>query len=326
MWLTLINPSSVAVAVLAIASLIACGTGEAVGFVQVSAGARHTCGLRSDGTVVCWGSDEYRQLQAPSNERFTAIDAGGIYTCGLRSDGTAVCWGFTTHSGEDLAKIGSPHYSAPFPPEEERFTKIAAGGDQTCGIRQEGRVICWDIRSKLSPFGTEEIVDISVGAQQVCGLPLDSRVLCEPFSLLAPSEEERFGAISMGAIHSCGLTLDGRAFCEGVDMAGQLSPPEEGPFSAIVSGVYHPCALTTDGAVLCWGFDLKRAAEFDDPGMGVNAVGMEFLFDTHRSEPPEDERFKTIDAGYWHTCGLRQDGGVSCWGYDHQGQASPPSD
>ena len=234
--------------------------------------------------------------------------------------------GFTTHSGEDLAKIGSPHYSAPFPPEEERFTKIAAGGDQTCGIRQEGRVICWDIRSKLSPFGTEEIVDISVGAQQVCGLTLDSRVLCEPFSLLAPSEEERFGAISMGAIHSCGLTLDGTAFCEGVDMAGQLSPPEEGPFSAIVSGVYHTCALTTDGAVLCWGFDLKRAAEFDDPGMGVNAVGMEFLFDTHRSEPPEDERFKTIDAGYWHTCGLRQDGGVSCWGYGHQGQASPPSD
>ena len=93
MWLTLINPSSVSVAVLAIASLMACGTGEAVGFVQVSAGAHHTCGLRSDGTVVCWGSDEYRQLQAPSNERFTAIDAGAHHTCGLRSDGTAVCWG-----------------------------------------------------------------------------------------------------------------------------------------------------------------------------------------------------------------------------------------
>ena len=169
MWLTLINPSSVSVAVLAIASLMACGTGEAVGFVQVSAGVRHTCGLRSDGTVVCWGSDEYRQLQAPSNERFTAIDAGGIYTCGLRSDGTSVCWGHVYELSEDLPDGWHERYKQPFPPEDERFTRISAGGFHICGIRTEGGVVCWDIRSHFSPFGMEHVVEISAGGSQVCG-------------------------------------------------------------------------------------------------------------------------------------------------------------
>ena len=54
-------------------------------FVQVS--GAHTCALRADGSVVCWGDDEFGQLRAPADERFTAIAAGGSHTCGLRLGG-----------------------------------------------------------------------------------------------------------------------------------------------------------------------------------------------------------------------------------------------
>lgn len=103
-----------------------------------------------------------------------------------------------------------------------------------------------------------------------------------------------------------------------------VSPPEDGPFSGIATGAHHTCGLRSDETVVCWGYDLEKAARIDGTDTGVNAPGMEFLFNTRRSEPPEGERFTAITAGSFHTCGLRQDGGVSCWGYDNHGQASPP--
>ena len=35
------------------------------GFISVSAGAYHTCGVWTNGTVDCWGSDEYGRATAP---------------------------------------------------------------------------------------------------------------------------------------------------------------------------------------------------------------------------------------------------------------------
>ena len=38
-------------------------------FVSISSGGDHTCGLRNDGSVFCWGANIRRTL--PENERFT---------------------------------------------------------------------------------------------------------------------------------------------------------------------------------------------------------------------------------------------------------------
>ena len=34
--------------------------------------------------------------------------------------------------------------------------------------------------------------------------------------------------------------------------------------------------------------------------------------------------FQSVSAGGEHTCGLRADGSVECWGRDDAGQSSPP--
>jgi hypothetical protein len=73
--------------------------------VQLVAGTNHFCARRVDGTVWCWGHNEYGQLgdgtredasvAAPVKKLVDADDlaAGGDRTCAHRSKGVIVCWG-----------------------------------------------------------------------------------------------------------------------------------------------------------------------------------------------------------------------------------------
>lgn len=45
------------------------------GFVALAIGGFHSCGLRADGSVLCWGLNEWGELDAPSGS-FTAVGAG----------------------------------------------------------------------------------------------------------------------------------------------------------------------------------------------------------------------------------------------------------
>ena len=63
-------------------------------FTQVSTGQLHACALRlEDGQPLCWGNNADGQAQPPANERFIHLVSGDYHTCGLRADHSAVCWG-----------------------------------------------------------------------------------------------------------------------------------------------------------------------------------------------------------------------------------------
>ena len=66
-----------------------------VGFLAVSAGVGHTCGIREDiGEAACWGNDNEEQSTPPLGVGFLAVSAGGAHTCGIRKDTEeASCWG-----------------------------------------------------------------------------------------------------------------------------------------------------------------------------------------------------------------------------------------
>jgi Regulator of Chromosome Condensation (RCC1) repeat protein len=64
------------------------------GFTQVSVSQVHACGL-SNGLATCWGlggSSKLRPRQPPDG-LFTSIHVDDDSSCGLRPDGTLVCWG-----------------------------------------------------------------------------------------------------------------------------------------------------------------------------------------------------------------------------------------
>ncbi len=75
--------------------------------VGVSAGFSHSCGVRSDGSLWCWGANGYGQLgngttggqsiptRVGDAASWVGVSAGFSHSCGVRSDGSLWCWGPT---------------------------------------------------------------------------------------------------------------------------------------------------------------------------------------------------------------------------------------
>ena len=60
-------------------------------FSAVSAGAYHSCGLRENGQVECWGYTFDGQAQPPAGKQI-AVSAGYDYACALSEAGEISCW------------------------------------------------------------------------------------------------------------------------------------------------------------------------------------------------------------------------------------------
>src|SRR5262249_52066144 len=118
--------------------------------VALTAGERHSCALRSDGTAWCWGRNRSGELGDGTTEdrtapvqvaagatRFSAIAAGIDHTCAVAQDGTVWCWGSNasgqrggTPDGAGLAQLtGLDHATA-----------IAAGAAHSCARLGGGAV------------------------------------------------------------------------------------------------------------------------------------------------------------------------------------------
>ena len=65
--------------------------------IAVSSGGRHSCALhKTAGSILCWGDNEHGQASPPTTGTYTAIASGETHTCAIRSDGNVVCWGSIT--------------------------------------------------------------------------------------------------------------------------------------------------------------------------------------------------------------------------------------
>lgn len=74
-------------------------------FIKVACGEHHAMALRSDGTIVSWGTDEGGNpnrisnlvTDSPAGNDFIDIDCFGRNAMALKSDGTVVVWGDNSH-------------------------------------------------------------------------------------------------------------------------------------------------------------------------------------------------------------------------------------
>ena len=63
---------------------------------QSQQASRHTCAVRSDGQLVCFGLSDFGQRDVPTDlGAVVAVSAGDGHTCAVRSDGQLVCFGLS---------------------------------------------------------------------------------------------------------------------------------------------------------------------------------------------------------------------------------------
>ena len=178
-------------------------------FKAVAAGGNHSCGLRSDNTVVCWGDNRDGRTDAPAGT-FKAVAAGGNHSCGLRSDNTVVCWGDNFH-GQTDAPAGT-------------FNALAAGNVHSCGLLSDNTITCWGYNGfgrADPPAGSFKAV--AAGVRHGCGLRSDNTVVCwgDDEAGITDAPDGEFRAIAAGGAHTCGLRSNNIMACWGDNRGGQ---------------------------------------------------------------------------------------------------------
>ena len=212
-------------------------------FRAVSAGVAHTCAIRTNDEIACWGSNDNRETDAPPG-RFTAVSAGDDHTCAIRINDEIACWGSNDNRETDA------------PPG--RFTAVSAGDDHTCAIRTNGAIACWGLHG-LDNFSMDSYTALSTSRNTTCAIRTNGAIVCWGFSsdgvhavINAATPAGSFRAISLGWDHTCAIRTNGAIACWGSYNNGETDPPP-GSFTAVSAGSHHTCGLRDDGVILCWG-------------------------------------------------------------------------
>ena len=257
----------------------------------LAVGDYHTVGLRSDGTVVATGWNNYSQCDVDSWSDMVAVDTGTYHTVGLRSDGTVVATGLNLGG---LCNVNS----------WSDIVAVAAGNDHTVGLRSDGTVVAtgWNDDGQCDVDSWTDIVAVAAGSLHTVGLRSDGTVVATGSNYYGQCDVDSWTdivAVAPGIWHTVGLRNNGAVVAKGLNVHGQCSVVNWTDIAAVAVGHLHTVGLRSDGTVLAAGLN-------DDGQCDVNSW----------------TNIVAVAAGYYQTAGLRSDGTVVATGDNEYGQCN----
>jgi alpha-tubulin suppressor-like RCC1 family protein len=312
------------------------GPGEA--WAIACAASRHTCAVTTAGRVACWGSGDsgrlglgpaYDDVGALANaplflagiDDVTHIECQDQFTCALHADRTLSCWG---SNGEGQLGNNSDGASKNVPSKVPTLSGVVAmtvGEGHACALLDTQRPWCWGRNS-------DRQLSITRGPN-----------VDEPFLVF----DEDTLAVAAGQTHTCLITAArelrcwGRQYMEngenGQDQGVAADEPTQVNGSSVHTwGALAPsqrpfsCAVTSDNFGYCWGNGedgqlgndvlIENDSASSNPGRRYT---IQRVLETDATVPSVGS-WRTLAPGGYHTCGLKLDNSLWCWGKNEFGQ------
>lgn len=318
-----------------------------VGFQSINAGANFTCGILTDGRLVCWGVNERGRngtgipaasplptaVAVPSPVR--SVSAGGEHGCALTTNGELWCWGRNLEAQLGLGSAQPADSPAPVRVADvPELREIEVGHhDFTCGLTADSVAVCWG-HNDTGQLGRGTVTRAESTVVAVPGAP-------------------KFASLSASAyFHACGLTSGGEAWCWGRPwafgdtssvMLGAVRAIPDSRFRALTAegrNVGRTCGIVESGGALCvrhtpstpgYREPLPGSANLTSISAsgsesyvvcGLTGDGEVLCWPNPTAEPTRPApglEVATIDVGFFHACGVTTRGGAYCWGSGYLG-------
>ncbi len=211
--------------------------------VQVDAGFSYSVALKSNGTVVVWGTPTFSWAGTnypispapPTATNVISISAGEYHCLALRNDGTVIGWGYNVQGQAT-------------PPPLTNVVAIAAGGLHSLALKADGRVVGWgnNAQGQSTP----------------------------------PNTLSNVVAIAAGENHSLAVKQDGTVVAWGWDYYGQCDVPSGlHGVKSVAADNYQSLALKNDGTIVQWGYDEGPSFNIPPPtNFSAAAVSQDALY------------------------------------------------
>jgi alpha-tubulin suppressor-like RCC1 family protein len=290
-------------------------------WIAVATGVAHTCALKQDGSVWCFGANTFGQLgqgtQASSAvplpvvlpAKAVQLSSEANTVCVVLEDGALYCWGRNfegniglgdQHPGVDqLLPIRSGTASD--------WSAIGTGDGHTCGVRAPGSLFCWG-RNSASNLGLGQTVDVQLRSATRVGTQQD------------------WSFVASGQDGSCAIGAAGSLFCWGGNGSGNLglgdrelrqaptllaAPSAAGGWRSVSIDTFHACAVSLAGDLYCWGRNIEGQLGTGD---------LDDRLEPARINQGDGQGYESAVVGRFSSCAVTTDSHILCSGENVSGQ------
>lgn len=206
-----------------------------------------------------------------------------------------------SYTVQGTSPVTSPHSGQLIVNVSDGATAVSSGGQVTCATDGGGGATCW---------GANQFGQLGNGTTKASTAPV-------------AVAGTGWQSISTSGATTCGIKTDGSLWCWGLNNFAQLGTGKSGPqkkpmlvapgttWADVSTSWFNTCAISTSRELYCWGQNIRGAA-----GIGRTSRMVA------RPTPVGSGGGGWLDVstGGWHTCGVRADGTLWCWGQNTMGQ------
>ncbi len=263
--------------------------------------SNNTCAVRSDSTLFCWGGMESSSIFEDSSKMIAygkgwkSVFTGENDICATKDDDSLYCFG--EHTNGKFFNGGPELIYDPMKISSDKWKSLSSGYGFKCGIREDGHLFCWG-RNDFGQIGNGKLGNRNKPAQ---------------------ISQDKWNDISSGTIYTCGIS-EKKLYCWGYNW-GQLGDGTkisrqepvkitDKDWKSVSASSSKTCAIDKNDKLFCWGDDYSFYASSDADEQTIV------------TEPQlvDEENWLQISTGGDHTCGIKADNHIYCWGMNNEGQ------